>query len=307
MKNIHLISTDKPSKLFTDLKGKLMFNNDWTEIPIGRINQYIYITSDEEIKEGEYNVPSDFSKIEDITKTSKEDLKFVNNKFNGYKKIILTTDPDLIAYGVKSIDEDFLQWFINNSSCEYVEVNHFGTCCGNQLITECINCEKYNAIYKIIIPKEEPKQEYNFYEKLKEHFEVTPRYKLLEEWEKSSECDKIGITVEEFLEEQIFITQRRGEKIIQYLDKYKGQSIYNDIAFAIEFGYQLRESEECEEFIEGYNTTKGRYDSELFTPPFRLGRKQKKAVLDSKGLTVIVMPHNSEKQAQMYCDYLNGL
>lgn len=50
-----------------------------------------------------------------------------------------------------------------------------------------------------------------------------------------------------------------------------------------------------------------RFDSEVFTPPFRLGRKQKRAILDAKGREVIIMPNNSEKQAQMYCDYLNGL
>ena len=50
-----------------------------------------------------------------------------------------------------------------------------------------------------------------------------------------------------------------------------------------------------------------RFDSEVFVPPFRLGRKQKRAILDSRGREVIIMPHNSEKQAQMYCDYLNGL
>jgi len=50
-----------------------------------------------------------------------------------------------------------------------------------------------------------------------------------------------------------------------------------------------------------------RFDSEVFVPPFRLGRKQKRAILDARGREVIIMPHNSEKQAQMYCDYLNGL
>jgi len=55
------------------------------------------------------------------------------------------------------------------------------------------------------------------------------------------------------------------------------------------------------------NKTISRFDSELFTPPFRLGKKQKRAILDAKGREVIIMPHDSEKQAQMYCDYLNGL
>lgn len=50
-----------------------------------------------------------------------------------------------------------------------------------------------------------------------------------------------------------------------------------------------------------------RFDSDVFMPPFRLGRKQKRAILDAKGREVIIMPRNSDKQAQMYCDYLNGL
>ena len=48
-----------------------------------------------------------------------------------------------------------------------------------------------------------------------------------------------------------------------------------------------------------------RFDN-AFTPPFRLGKKQKRAILDANGIEVIIMPHNSESQAQMYCDYLNG-
>ena len=56
-----------------------------------------------------------------------------------------------------------------------------------------------------------------------------------------------------------------------------------------------------EELIEEY--VESRYDKK-FTPPFRVGRKQGRAVLDSKGIEVIVFP-NSEEQAQKYCDYLN--
>ena len=50
-----------------------------------------------------------------------------------------------------------------------------------------------------------------------------------------------------------------------------------------------------------------RFNSEVFVAPFRLGKKQKRAILDAKGREVIIMPHNDEKQTQMYCDYLNGL
>lgn len=49
-----------------------------------------------------------------------------------------------------------------------------------------------------------------------------------------------------------------------------------------------------------------RYDANKYTPPFRVGRKQGKAVLDSKGLEVVFFMY-SEDQAKMYCDYLNNV
>ena len=60
-----------------------------------------------------------------------------------------------------------------------------------------------------------------------------------------SDCEqpKQEITIEE-IEQQITLTEARGERVIKYLDKYKGQSIYNEIALAIEFGYQLKLEED---------------------------------------------------------------
>jgi hypothetical protein len=126
------------------------------------VNQNVYITSNEEIKEGDLVIESD---LEIITQAKFHYLEGLKGQFidgihiNCWKKIILTTDQDLIADGIQSIDDEFLEWFVKNPSCEEVEVKHFGTCCGNQSITQCINCEKYNPIYKNIIPQEESKQD----------------------------------------------------------------------------------------------------------------------------------------------------
>ena len=68
-----------------------------------------------------------------------------------WKKIILTTDQELIEEGIQAIDDEFLEWFVKNPSCEFVEVKkgfEDGTAWG------------YNFLdYKIIIPQEESKQE----------------------------------------------------------------------------------------------------------------------------------------------------
>jgi hypothetical protein len=76
-----------------------------------------------------------------------------------YEKIILTTDPKLIEDGVQAIDDEFLEWFVKNPSCEFVEVK----------TDECpwfVNGGKqieYREYTYIEIPKEEPKQEHNKY------------------------------------------------------------------------------------------------------------------------------------------------
>jgi hypothetical protein len=153
MKNIHLLPTEKPSRL-TKPGGSSsikLYTNGLTNTPKGHCKNYhLYITSDSEIKEGDWCLNT-LKNI--IYKKDNLPMDIV------WKKIILTTDQDLIKDGVQSIDDEFLEWFVKNPTCEFVEVKHFGTCCGNQSITQCINCEKYNPIYKITIPQEEPKQE----------------------------------------------------------------------------------------------------------------------------------------------------
>ena len=156
MKNIHLLPTEKPSRIrLGNNKNFVIANFEQSSIRSKNdsyTNQHIYITFDEEIKVGDwYFITESISKCE--SKYEANDLTDI------CKKIILTTDQDLIADGVQAIDDEFLEWFIKNPSCESIEVKHFGTCCGNQSITQCINCEKYNPIYKIIISREEPKQE----------------------------------------------------------------------------------------------------------------------------------------------------
>jgi hypothetical protein len=103
---------------------------------IYKIGKELFITSDKEIKEGDWIL---FQGI--LTKALK------GEKFSGTEKIVLTTDQDLIADGVQAIDNEFLEWFVKNPSCEEVDIK-------NPLIANISD-----FCYKIIIPKEKPKQE----------------------------------------------------------------------------------------------------------------------------------------------------
>ena len=136
MKNIHILPTDKPSKLWFNLKGKLVVdtvNCLYEDIQC----QNIYITSDEEIKEGVDQWYLD---------------KVLNEPYNSggaqyaskQDVIILTTDQDLIKDGVQAIDDEFLEWFVKNPSCEYIK-------------TEKWLDDEGAVFYSREIPKEEPK------------------------------------------------------------------------------------------------------------------------------------------------------
>jgi hypothetical protein len=187
MKNIHLLPASKQE--YQVKEGGLFINDtrkhSWGKLEAlicERVTQHghawngtgirtdichLYITSDEEIKEGDWYYRSDYMPY--INKD--------NNDSHGMcdcKKIILTTDQDLIADGVQAIDDEFLEWFVKNPNCEYVEAkisrykHYYKT---GEIMTSLsstpdfssrnMQCEKVQSIYKIIIPQEEHKQEFD--------------------------------------------------------------------------------------------------------------------------------------------------
>jgi hypothetical protein len=147
MKNLHLIPTDKASRLYkSKITQNISMGNVISQHGDATYNLNIYITSDEEIKEGDYVYST--SQDYNIQKVSKELVK-AYQEIEHYKKIILTTDQDLIKDGVQAIDNEFLEWFVKNPTCRFVDVK-----------------KRYSEFtvdpfvgYRIIIPQEEPKQE----------------------------------------------------------------------------------------------------------------------------------------------------
>jgi len=141
MKNIHLIATDKPSKLRIGNNGNLvigLMQNSIQSKNDSYTNQHVYITNNEEIKIGD----------REIIDNECRKLKFTKNETRIGKKVILSDDPTLIDSGVQAIPNDFLEWLVKNPSCERVGVELF---------------PKFsNNLYGIILPKEEPNEEYKY-------------------------------------------------------------------------------------------------------------------------------------------------
>jgi hypothetical protein len=152
MKNIHLIPTDKPSRLVRNHTNKLLLTIQYLPLDkeIGCFSQHIYITSDEKPKEGNW-VDDGTNNPYKWTKNDVEDCLYnpgVAN-YKGCKKIILTTDQDLINDGIQSIDDEFLEWFVNNPSCDEVEVHEL------KLFNPDTNGSGF-CKWELDIPKEEP-------------------------------------------------------------------------------------------------------------------------------------------------------
>ena len=154
MKNLHLLPTEKPSILGRFIDTNNLFLRVTNDIPRGE-NINIYITSDEQIKDGDWVV---FNELEIVKCTYSKNGEFLfsepltsssNHHFSYFKKIILTTDLDLIKNSVQAIDDEFLEWFVKNPNCREIEV------------VDVRSLGVYGSYYpyKIIIPKEDTKQE----------------------------------------------------------------------------------------------------------------------------------------------------
>jgi len=117
MKNLFLIPTDSPSMLHLCnnkthiLSVEPTIKNDlYKSFP-----QHIYITSDEEIKGEDW-----------VIETEKKVIFKAQNHIKDYshstlKKIFTTNDQILIKDGVRAIDSMFLEWFVENPTCDYVD------------------------------------------------------------------------------------------------------------------------------------------------------------------------------------------
>jgi hypothetical protein len=174
MKNIHILPTDKLSRLGLHKNGALELHSSALTKNLPHYNpQHIYITSDEEIKEGDWcyylnNLGGGNTVCQAYKHSEDKRMLFDNGNHNRKigegitplsgecKKIILTTDQDLIKDGVQAIDDEFLEWFVKNPSCEEVEIEN--TCLEVRVCDCAMNENCLKPGYKIIIPQEKQKQ-----------------------------------------------------------------------------------------------------------------------------------------------------
>jgi hypothetical protein len=152
-KNIWVIPTDKPSRLHLESNGLKLSRLQYT-----LVTQHIYITNSEDINENDYIITKD-GRLVQVSYLLSKDLQ-------GASKVILTTDQDLIKDGVQAIEYEFLEWFVKNPSCEFINVRFgFFSITGREVNPHNVNQNHSSCTWKykvfipedeIIIPKEEP-------------------------------------------------------------------------------------------------------------------------------------------------------
>ena len=172
MRNLYLLETPKPSRLHLGKSGLVLCDLVFNPTTIN--SQHIYITNSEKPKEGDWVYENNLNQETKIYQIIKRDGRLMFFRFrsvpiwldenqHGCKKIILTTDPDLIKDGVQELDDEFLEWFVKNPSCESVKVEILDTFkkTNEVYVDEIAGGNYYEIIkqYKIIIPQEETKQE----------------------------------------------------------------------------------------------------------------------------------------------------
>lgn len=129
MKNLYLLVAKQPCRLhYYSHLDHLGLSNEHLHWGQGR---NIYITINQEIKDGDYGlIENEVGKII-LTEDGYEFLigTGVSYEYGDFhslqkvcKKIVLTTDTDLIKDGVGEISDKFLNWFIKHPTCELVGV-----------------------------------------------------------------------------------------------------------------------------------------------------------------------------------------
>jgi hypothetical protein len=152
MKNIFLIPTENSSRLSIKDGVLILHRQQWR-----KGTQNIHITSDSEFVKDEY--------ITDGIEVMKATPKLVDAQGlvdrRDWKKILMTTDQELINDGVHPIGEEFLKWFVENPTCIKVEVVYgLFNPMGRQVDPNDLGQNHSKCVwkYKIITTKEEQKQ-----------------------------------------------------------------------------------------------------------------------------------------------------
>lgn len=126
MGKIRILPTGEPTGLIAHGKnGELFYLRDeknrsnW----ISGLPRHVYITVKEGIKKGDYVYNRTIGRHGAIRRFFLE-WNGVNSMQPEDEKIVLTSDPSLIKEGIPSLDDDFMEWLVDNYRQDSIELKH---------------------------------------------------------------------------------------------------------------------------------------------------------------------------------------
>ena len=212
MKNVHLLATPNPSRLYYLGNSSELTLSKYTSLfrAFERSTQHLYITANGKFNRGDY--------VTDGIEVMKASPKLVDAQGlidrREWKRIILTTDSALINERVQAIPEEFLKWYIKNQNCEKIETVEKSRCCGrcngvdDLCFTDmtcalhqgrgCETCYGKRVEYSINLPKDEIMERFIQNAKQETLEEAIDKASLLEfpikEWYRSDDYNREEIT-----------------------------------------------------------------------------------------------------------------
>jgi hypothetical protein len=248
MKNLFLRPTEKPSRIvriYSDADKNnfaLKLDSDVNDYFKEYVN--IYITSDEKPKVGDWCISTEGIWKNTIALVEEKPITDV------WRKIILTTDQDLIKDGVQAIADTFLEWFVKNPSCESIEINEEPIFKSFETRFDSIGYQ-----YKIIIPKEEPTPVWKQIiescggeEEFMESAGLKPKQETLEEAAENYCSNSHAINEDRASWQDIEFAFKDGAN-------YQAERMYSEeeaVQLLIKFNQEIREVEDVREWFEQF-------------------------------------------------------
>lgn len=122
--NMYVIETKSLTDIYKDKGGNIIYS-PFTDLP-NVTGLHIYITSDDEINENDWHINRTMNEVDrasrNLSINHKSDGEFGASIRKQYKKIIFTSNINLISDGVEALGSNFYLWFAENSDLKHVKI-----------------------------------------------------------------------------------------------------------------------------------------------------------------------------------------
>jgi hypothetical protein len=237
MKNLFILPSEKPSRLLKSQNNNFMIiksdTPNWFEIILKNTYQNIYIINDDEIKDNTWvlNIVNG-----NIYKTYKGKPFNKDTKKEKWRKIIIATDVDLIKDGVPAINDQVLDWFVKNPTCEWVDIDSWAD------DVESYQPKTFKELFAntaIIAETDEfGNLNYKFKANMKE--DLLPKINLIDDWLQKNSDPQITKQVENEAKELC-----EKQTAVEYLLSVAvGENVFDDL--------EIKQAKEIENKEKGY-------------------------------------------------------